>query len=160
LDTTKHKDGKVLAEQLFSEILGKAVKRVTISYKACASLDFGKDVTVEVKTKKGIDQFTRGEWCFWLYDCAWRLDKGEESLVASGDSPEAIKTHFPSLEGKRLLNAKILSSAFDLWLEFEDSFRLIAFTDTVEDSEPWNLSTQHHIFKAGHDKTWSYKKYE
>lgn len=157
---TTNKEGKLIAKQLFSQVLNQPVKKVVISYKACATLDFGEDVVVEIKTRKGVDSFTRGEWCFWLYACAWRLDQAEKSIVASGDSPEKIKANLPRLEGKKLLNIQILNAAFDLLLDFEDEFRLLVFVDTVEDSEPWTFSTKDHIFAAGPGKAWSYKKYD
>ena len=153
------KDGKELANRLFSEFLNVAVTKVTISYKACATIDFGKDLIVKIKTSKGLDQFTRGEWSFWLYACSWRLDLNGKPKIGSSDSEEGIKDTLSILHGKKLLKANILNSAFDLLLQFENNLVLSVFSCETEDPEPWSLSTPDGmVFSARADDKWDYKK--
>jgi len=154
-----NKVGKELAQSLFLGCLHIPVTKVTISYKACATIDFGKDLIVKVKTNKGMDQFTRGEWSFWLYACSWRLDLNGKPKIGSSDSEEGIKETLPILEGKRLLKVDILNSAFDLVLHFEDNWVLSVFSCETEDPEPWSLSTPDEmVFSAKANDKWEYKK--
>ncbi len=151
-------NGKTIVEQLFSHVVEKKVMKVVISYKACATIDFGEDLQIEVETSKGGDSFTRGEWCLWLYACHWRLDQSGEPVVGSGDSEERICENLPLLEGKKLLRVKILNNAFDLIADFEEGFQLRVFCCEVEEGEPWTLSTPDKmVFSVGGGNKWAYE---
>lgn len=152
------KDGKRLAADYFSQLVGKKARNVQLGYGSFITIDFGKDLLVEVKTKKGIDTFNRGEWHLWVYMAAWRLDQGDRVLIGAGDDREEIAKELTTLEGKQFVRAIILNTSFDTVLEFQDDVKLNLFSFKTKESDQWMLfMPDRKVFTAGPGNTWTYE---
>ena len=152
------KDGKQISTNLFSQFCGEKVRNVKLGHGSFITMDFGCDVTVEVKTNRGIKKSTRGEWHLWIYMCAWRLDKDDIPLIGANDDREIITKELRILENKKILKTSILNNAFDVLFEFEDDIKLLLFSFIVKDNEQWMLYTpDHKVFCAGREGSWTYE---
>ncbi len=150
--------GKDLANQLLQNIVNMQPSRVKLGYGSFITLDFGKDVEVEVKTRRGVSKYTTGEWHLWVYMTAWRIDKNGEPFIGAEDDRELIAKRLVELEDKKLLLFSVLNNAFDSILEFEGGFKLSLFSFGVEDHEQWMLYTpEAKTFTAGPGTSWSYE---
>jgi hypothetical protein len=56
-----------------SKIQGLKADNIKLGYGSFLTIDFGEPIEINIKTKKGIEKFTRGEWHLWIYMCAWRI---------------------------------------------------------------------------------------
>jgi len=152
------KDGKQIATNLFSQFCGEKARNIKLGHGSFITMDFGDDVTVEVKTNRGIRKSTRGEWHLWIYMCAWRLDKDDLPLVGANDDRESITKELLILENNKILKTSVLNNAFDVLLEFEDNIKLSLFSFFVKNNEQWMLYTpDHKVFCAGPGVSWTYE---
>lgn len=146
-----------LAQQLFSQIIGMKITRSKLGYGSFITMDWGKDIIEELKTKDGIEKQIFGEWHLWVYMCAWRLEKNGDPIIGAGDERDVIQSKIPLLIGKKLLQAQVLNNSFDVILNFEEGYRLLLFSFELEDSEQWLFFTRDRkVFTAGPGTNWKY----
>lgn len=150
--------GTDLAKQLFSEIIGMKMTRSKLGYGSFITMDWGKDKVEEFKTKDGIEKQIFGEWHLWIYMCAWRLEQNGDPIVGAGDERDTLRIKIPLLTGKKLLQVKVVNGSFDIIFDFEESYRLLLFSFTVDDDEQWMFFTPNRkVFTAGPGKNWKYE---
>ena len=95
-------EGKKLIEDLFSAIIGQ-YPRIKLGYGSFVTMDFGRDIPEEIKTRRGIEITYFGEWHFWIYMCAWRIDLSGNPYIGSDDDRKAIEEKLSILNEKKLL---------------------------------------------------------
>lgn len=136
-------------KQLLNNVIGKKSKNVKkIGNGSFFLIDFGKDIEYEVKTNREITKNIRGEWQFWIYMCAWRIDKDNIPIVGCED--EDISERIKIIDNKELKDISILSKSYDMVLKFEQNIELFLFTIITNDAEQWRLFTpDRQVFIAG-----------
>lgn len=102
----------------------------------------------------------RGVWHFWIYMCAWRIEKNDKILAGAEDSRSRIGAALKSLDGQRLTSVNIVSPFLDTLFTFENSLKLRTFSrDSQEDGEHWMLFTpDDNVLALGPGASWSYHK--
>lgn len=121
-------------------------------------MDFGKDLLLKEIIKGKESLYTQGEWHFWIYMCAWRIDQNEEPLIGANDDRKDIVKKLKFLENKKLLDVSILNAAFDTLFVFENRISLHLFSFNTLEDEQWMLFTpDKKVFTAGPGKNWSYE---
>lgn len=149
-------EGTELAKNLFSEIIGLEARNAQLGYGSFITIDFGENIII--KGKKPSNDFERGEWHLWVYMCTWRLEHNGEPIIGAGDEREVLRLKIPLLNGKKLLQVKVLNKSFDTILDFEKGYRLLLFSFTVEDDEQWMFFTPNKkVFTAGPGTNWVYE---
>ncbi|MGL4348019.1 MAG: hypothetical protein ACRCSV_00970 [Chlamydiales bacterium] len=149
--------GTDLAQQLFSQIIGMKITRSKLGYGSFITIDWGKDIIEELKTKDGIEKQIFCEWHLWVYMCTWRLEKNNDPIIGAGDERDVIESKIPLLIGKKLLQAEVLNNSFDVILNFDKGYRLLLFSFELEDSEQWLFFTSNRkVFTAGPGANWKY----
>ena len=138
------KQNRKMAYNLLNKIVGLKARNVKQGHGSFISLEFGKDIEYEsiIKGKKEIKK--RGEWYLWVTMCSWRIDERSFPLAGCEDSRDTIKKALKQLENKKLTNIEILSNAFDMKLEFNNSINFFLFsiyTEKESDVEHWILFT-------------------
>lgn len=152
--------GKDLSEELFKEIIGLPT-RIQLGLGSFLTLDFGKELSKEYRTRKGIQTMYFGEWHFWVYMCAWRIDLKGMPIIGSSDDREEIKSRLVDLNQKKLERFTVQNTSFDAILQFESDYELKLFSENVVDSEQWLLYTRENMtFVAGPGAKWRYEKQE
>lgn len=151
--------GIELSTSLFNKIIGTKPTRVKLGHGSFITFDFGRDTEEKIKTRSGaFKTLYFGEWHFWVYMCAWRIDKNNKPFIGSNDSRDFIEQHLHSLEEKELKQVIILNNAFDAKLTFGDEYQLHLFSFQVTDDEQWMLFTpEKKVFVAGPSSEWSYR---
>lgn len=150
--------GCKLAEDLFTQIIGKQARNIQLGHGSFVTMDFGKDVVLKEKVHGEQKFYIQGEWHLWIYMCAWRLDKANQPLIGAADDRDLLQIHLKTLETKTILAASIANTAFDVVLTFEDAFVLRLFSFGILDHEQWMLFTPNRkVFTAGPGTTWSYE---
>lgn len=149
--------GTDLAKELLSQVVGKRITRSKLGYGSFITIDWGKDIIEEFKTKDGIEKQIFGEWHLWVYMCAWRLEQNGDPIIGSGDERNAIQPKIPLLISKELLQVQVINNSFDLIFDFEKGYRLLLFSFEIEDSEQWLFFTPNEkVFTAGPGTNWKY----
>ena len=152
------KSGKEIVDDLFLQVVHKKVRNVQLGHGSFITMDFGKDVLVEVKTNRGIHTFNRGEWHLWIYMTAWRLDQGDIPIIGAADDRMEIEKKITILENNELLSVSIKNSSFDVLMEFENNLSLLLFSFGVTEYEQWMLFTpERKVFTAGPGISWTYE---
>lgn len=147
----------LFAEHLFQDVLGKKPTRVKAGYGSFITIDFGKDIPKELKTRKGIITQYFGEWHLWIYMCAWRIDIEKKPFLGSNDSKEVIKNHLNEIEKRVLKKVDILNAAFDAKLTFGDDLELFLFSFNTKEHEQWMFFMPgNKVFTAGPGNEGSY----
>jgi len=146
----------------FAKIIGLKARNVLLGYGSFITMDFGKDIIIEVETNKGIDKFPRGEWHLWIYMTAWRIDEKMMPIAGCEDSRVTIEKALKKIENKKLINVDIRNHAFDMKIEFENDIIINLFTLYTEkdsDSENWMLFTpEKKVLAVGPGSFLEYKK--
>lgn len=149
--------GTELAHSLFQKILGMKPTRVKLGHGSFITMDFGRDIPQEMKTRNGPQMRYFGEWHLWIYMCAWRIDKDKKPFAGSEDSREKIENCLSELANRTLKKVEILNTAFDTKFLFDEDIELYLFSFYTEDREQWMLFTpEEKVFKAGPGSEWSY----
>jgi hypothetical protein len=151
-------NGKDLVTSLFKRLIGIVPFSIDLGHGSFITFDFGKKTQRQIKTRSGeIRTFYFGEWHFWVYMCAWRIDKNGKPFVGSNDTRELIREKLLEMQGKALKSAVILNDAFDACFAFGDEFELHLFSYRVTEDEQWTLSVpENKTFVAGPGSEWSY----
>ncbi|HEY3992059.1 MAG TPA: hypothetical protein VGM01_04170 [Ktedonobacteraceae bacterium] len=122
-------------------VIGKKAWGVKHGIGTFVTMEFGKPVPSKRPGGK-----SHGEWHLWVYGGAWRLEKGEQVLVASEDDQTKIETEIQCLERHTLQSFEILTPALDAVLTFEQDIVLRIFSIYSEETEDrgmdnWRLYT-------------------
>ncbi len=112
-----------------------------LGYGSFLTMDFGRQIQVITRTKRGEKLSTRGEWHIWIYMCSWRIDKNKTPLVGSNDSREKIELALQKANNKKLLKYEILNDSLDAIFHFENKVTLSLFNTNTEEGEHWLLFT-------------------
>lgn len=149
--------GKVLAQKLFKEVVGMIPTRVELGHGSFITIDFGRDIPSQIKTRSGPKTVYSGEWHLWIYMCAWRLDKENIPLTGSNDSREKIREILSELASKTLEEVSILNDAFDAIFRFSGGLELRLFSYNTDEHQQWMFFTPgEKVFTAGPSSKWSY----
>jgi hypothetical protein len=150
--------GTELIRDLFKQIKGLKPTRAKQGHGSFITIDFGRDLSEEVKTRSGTKTRYYGEWRLWVYMCAWRIDINKKPCAGSEDSREKIENCLSELVQRELNEVIILNDAFDATFIFGDNVELHLFSFYTQDQEQWLLFTpEKKVFKAGPSNEWSYK---
>ncbi len=150
--------GTELAHSLFQKISGVKPTRVKLGHDSCITMDFGRDIPYEVKTRKGLKTRYRGEWHLRICLCVWRIDNKQIPVIGWGETKEKMVSALKELESRELKKAEILNDAFDVNLFFGDDIELHIFSYFTEKYAHWRLATsEKKVFVAGPGSTWSYR---
>lgn len=140
-------DGKAVASKLFLQIMQMKPTRVKLGFGSFITIDFGRDISEEVKTRQGMQIRYHGEWHLWIYQCVWQIDQSGKVLVHSESPKEAIESVLSNLATKTFTSFTLLNDFFDAELKFEDMTLRLLHT---KDGEQWMLFTpENKTFIAG-----------
>lgn len=122
-------------------VIGKKAWGVEHGIGTFVTMEFGQPMPPEYPNGK-----SHGEWHLWVYGGAWRLEKGEQVVVASEDDQTKIETEVQCLEGCVLQSFEIMTPALDSVLTFEQEIILRIFSVYSEEIEGrgmdnWRLYT-------------------
>lgn len=106
-------------EKRLAPLCGQRPWKVELGHGSFVTLDFGE--------KRTRDGNTRGEWHFWVYCCAWRLDEGENVVAGSGDDRAALAPKIAALTGRALQAIEVTAPAGQTVLRFEGDATLTLF---------------------------------
>ena len=125
------------------------------------SLGFGSFITLEfgnLLPSNQERQQTHGEWHLWIYDCAWRIEEGNEVLASSEDPRPKLELAVQRLEGLALNSVELLPPAWDTVFRFDEQVVLRSFSIYSEESEHWMLYTpDRKVISVGPGSSWSYE---
>jgi hypothetical protein len=122
------------ASGIFEPLLGKTPWNVKIGVGSFLTLEFGSRENQYFQGKTRV----HGEWHLWLQDCAWRIEKRNRIVAASGDEHEQLELTIAQLEFGPLEKARV-SESLDFELTFTGSVRLLTFTMYSSENEQWEL---------------------
>lgn len=149
--------GTELASTLFQNLLETKPTRVKLGHGSFITMDFGRDISEVYNTRSGPKTRSFGEWHFWIYMCAWRIDKARMPVAGCEDSREKIEASLSELSIRKLKKVEILNNAFDAKFIFGEDMELHLFSFYTEESEQWMLFTpENKTFTAGPGIQWSY----
>ena len=149
--------GTELASTLFQNLLEIKPTRVKLGHGSFITMDFGRDISEVYNTRSGPKTRYFGEWRFWIYMCAWRIDKERVPVVGCEDSREKIEASLSELSIRTLKKVEILNNAFDAKFIFEGDMELYLFSFYTEEKKQWMLFTpENKTFSAGPGSQWSY----
>ena len=122
-------------------VIGKKAWGVAHGIGTFVTIEFGQLVPSAYAGEK-----SHGEWHLWVYGGAWRLEKGEQVIVASEDDQAKIETEIHYLEGCVLQSFEVMTPALDALLTFEPDIVLRIFSIYSEETEErgmdnWRLYT-------------------
>lgn len=105
------------------------------------TIEFGQRMPAKYPRGK-----SHGEWHLWVYGGAWRLEKGEQVVVASEDDQAKIEKEIRCIEGCVLQSFEVVTPALDALLTFEQEIVLRIFSIYSEETEDrgmdnWKLFT-------------------
>lgn len=129
-----------LLKDILSRIQGLKSYNIKLGHGSFLTIDFGEPIEINVKTKKGIEKFTRGEWHLWIYMCAWRIDKDNKALAGSSDSRNKIESVLKKIDGKELISFR-LKHSLEAVLVFHGKYELRMFSINTEDQDQWMIYT-------------------
>lgn len=148
-------DGKAIAQRLFLQIVQMKPTRVKLGFGSFVTIDFGRDIPEEIKTRQGTKIHYHGEWHIWIYQCTWQVDQNGMTLVHSESPKLAIESVFFNLANKKFTLFCLLNDFFDAELKFEDMTLRLLHT---KDGEQWMLFTpENKTFVAGPGSQWDYR---
>jgi hypothetical protein len=151
--------GTDLANELLQKIIGMTPTRAKLGHGSFITIDFGRDITEQVKTRSGMKTRSYGEWRLWIYMCAWRIDMNKSPLIGSNDPREKIEKHVIELEKRTLTGIQILNDAFDAKFQFGTEIDLYLFSTNTDQYEQWMLYMPNEmVFTAGPSNIWAHKK--
>ena len=130
--------------KFFKQMIGLRVRNVKQGHGSFLTMEFGKEFEYEIKVHGKIEKEKRGEWYFWIYMSAWRIDDNLKPIAGCEDSRKIIEKALKKIENQKLMNVKILNAAHDMKIEFENSVIINLFsiyTEDESDSENWMLFT-------------------
>ena len=144
---------------LFGQIISKKVQDAHWCYGSVVELNFGMNTVIKSPLIKRETYCVEWEWCFWVYMTFWDLEINGKIVTHDDDQQKKIDCTIKKLEGKKLLNMKVLSDEYDMMLTFENDITLhLIANNTEEDNEQWRLFTPGgRILKAGPFKKLVYK---
>ncbi len=128
----------------FKQIYGLKVRNIKQGHGSFLTMEFGKDLEYERKVRGKIEKEKRGEWYFWIYMSAWRIDDNFKPIAGCEDSRKTITKALKKIENEKLMNVEILNPAYDMKIEFDNSIIINLFsiyTEDEGDSENWMLFT-------------------
>jgi hypothetical protein len=111
-------------------VLGKRAWGVEHGIGTFVLMDFGHP-----QPPKYPDGKSYGEWHLWVYGGAWRLEKGEQVIVASEDDRTKIEAEIQCIEGCILQSFEVITPALDALLTFEHDIVLRIFNTYSEETE-------------------------
>jgi len=145
-------------QKIVNNLVSLKARNVKLGYGSFITMDFGNDVEVVVKTKKGLHKHTRGEWYLWVYQCAWRIDKAGKPVVGSEDDRKIIEKLVKIIENKVLKKFDILTNSFDAKLTFSGGIVLYLFSYITVEVEQWKLfAPGNKVLVTGPGTKWSYR---
>jgi hypothetical protein len=128
-----------------SGIFGLPARNVMLGHGSFITMGFGEDKEFDVMIRGKITKETRPEWFLWIMMGGWRVDKDDQPFCGCEDSREKIVELITVLNGKKLVDVKILNNALDVQFQFDHAIVLTIFslrTGTIdEDLESWTLCT-------------------
>ncbi len=133
-----------IIDYYFKQICGLKVRNLKQGHGSFLTMEFGKDLEYEIKIREKIEKEKRGEWYFWIYMNAWRIDDNFKPIAGCEDSRKTIKKALKKIENQKLINIEILNPAYDMKIEFNNSIIINLFsiyTEDESDSENWMLFT-------------------
>lgn len=133
-------NGIRILKDILSKIEGLKAYNVKLGHGSYLTIDFGEPIEINIKTRKGIEKFTRGEWHLWVYMCAWRIDKGNRALAGSNDSRNKIESVLKKIDGKKMISFD-LKRSLDAILVFNGQYELRMFSVNTEDQDQWMIYT-------------------
>lgn len=143
--------------ELFNRIIGETPTRFWLGHGSFLTIEFGRDLTEKVKSRRGIVTRTFGEWRLWICMCAWRIDQNGKPLIGCETSREGIKKVLLELPLKPLTKVEILSNSFDAVFYFGDDIELRLFIWDLQQEDQWMLFTpENKVFAPGPGASWSY----
>lgn len=149
--------GTELASALFQNLVDTKPTRVKLGHGSFITIDFGRDISEVYNTRTGPKTRCYGEWRFWIYMCAWRIDRGSVPIAGCEDSREKIEICLTELAKRELKEVIILNNAFDAKFIFEDDIELHLFSFYTQERDQWMLFTpEKKVFTAGPGCEWSY----
>jgi hypothetical protein len=120
---------------IVAPLIGMKPWSVRSTFRGFLILDFGEAHKQENMI------YPEGDWNLCI-DCAWRLQKPHDVLVASGDEQDFIRYEIKRLEGKTLERITISALTLDTELLFETGLSLLLFpVYTDDENEHWWLDT-------------------
>ncbi len=148
-------DSKTAMQKLFRQIVGMKPTRVKLGFGSFITMDFGKDIPEEVKTRQGTQIRYHGEWHLWVYQCAWQIDQNGMRLIHSESPKAAIESVLFNLTNRTFTSFSLLNDFFDAELKFEDMTLRLLHT---KDGEQWMLFTpENKTLVAGPGTQWDYR---
>src|SRR4051794_20956784 len=111
-------DSKTAIQKLFRQIVGIKPTRVKLGFGSFITIDFGRDIPEEVKTRQGTQIRYHGEWHLWVYQCSWQIFQNGVMIVHSESPKEAIESVFFKLTNKIFTSFSLLNDFFDAQLSF------------------------------------------
>lgn len=122
-------------------VIGKKAWGVKHGIGTFVTMEFGQPLPSKYPNGK-----SHGEWHLWVYGGAWRLEKGEQVVVASEDDQRKIETEIRCLEGGVLQSFEVMTPALDALLTFEQEIVLRIFSIYSEETDDrgmdnWRLYT-------------------
>lgn len=142
-------------QDFFEQIIGMKPTRVKLGFGSFITIDFGKDIPEEVKTRQGTQIRYHGEWHLWVYQCAWQIDQNGTVLVHSESPKVAIESTLSILNDKTFTAFSLLNNFFDAELKFEDMTLRLLHT---KEGEQWMLFTpENKTLVAGPGSHWDYR---
>ena len=143
---------------LFEPIILQKVQKSYSGFGSFIVIQFGMDLISLSSSAKEIFSI-RSEWYFWVDMSFWDLKANGKIIAHDEDLREKIDAAVKELEGKKLLDVKLLNDEYDMVLVFESgiSLHLIA-NNTEKDNEQWSLFTPDKmVLTAGPFKKLTYK---
>lgn len=135
------RDAIKFGNELFFQFVGEKARNVKLGHGSFINIDFGKDITVEVRMNKELRRSVRGEWHLWVMMAAWRLSQNKQPILGSGDERDIINEKLSILRGRKFISGKIINDSFDCLFEFEGGLFLNLFSFCIADSRQWMLFT-------------------
>jgi hypothetical protein len=134
-------------------LIGQKAWGVSLGLESIITLEFGKPVPPNKTSKK-----THGEWHFWVYMCAWRLEKNNKFIVGSGADRSELEKVVQMMEGMSIDSIEILPVAGDTIIYFEEELVLRIFSVYSSEDELWMLFTPDgNVLYIGPGTNWYYE---
>jgi hypothetical protein len=148
-------NSKNTMQKLFQQVVGMKPTRVKLGFGSFITMDFGKDIPEEVKTRQGIQVRYHGEWHLWIYQCSWEVYQNKILIAHTESSKDEIDSALLELANKRFTSFTLLNEFFDADLTFENmTLRLLH----RKEGEQWLLFTpENKTLVAGPGAHWDYR---
>lgn len=122
-------------------VIGQRTWGVAHGIGTFVTMEFGQPVPSKYQNGKN-----HGEWHLWVYGGSWRLEKGDQIMVASEDDQIKIEQEIRHIEGCVLQSFEVMTPALDALLIFENEIVLRIFSIYSEETEErgmdnWKLMT-------------------